>query len=197
MKSRFEASTVSTASTPLDSGQYCGNCGQRARSRLISIWELTQEAFGDLLELDSRLWRTLIPLVAFEAGQTHTRDYLEGRRARFMPPFRTYLVLSIFFFLIAFFDPATRSLAIFFEPEAPARDHRSIQRASDCRKWRSGNEVMEELVRGGRTEPDGNRRSSERDGRRHHAEDNGIGSISRLSALKDKLRRATCTIAPT
>ena len=41
-------------------GQYCGHCGQRASSRLISLWELTRDAFGDLLELDSRLWRTLL-----------------------------------------------------------------------------------------------------------------------------------------
>ncbi|MFT5501991.1 MAG: hypothetical protein ACI88G_002132, partial [Woeseiaceae bacterium] len=85
------------------SGQYCGSCGQRSRSRLISIWELVQDAFGDLLELDSRVWRTLIPLVT-SPGKL-TRDYLEGRRVRFMPPFRTYLVLSILFFLVAFFDP--------------------------------------------------------------------------------------------
>ena len=97
-------------------GQYCGNCGQRARSRLISIWELTQEAFGDLFELDSRLWRTLIPL--FARPGSLTRDYLQGRRARFMPPFRTYLVLSIFFFLIAFFDPR-EELGILFEPAPP------------------------------------------------------------------------------
>jgi len=100
------------------SGQYCGNCGQRARSRLISIWELLQEAFGDLFEIDSRLWRTLIPL-AFRPGML-TRDYLQGRRARFMPPFRTYLVLSLLFFLVAFFDPR-EELGILFEaePEAP------------------------------------------------------------------------------
>lgn len=121
-------------------GQYCGNCGQRARSRLISIWELMQEAFGDLLELDSRLWRTLIPLTV-RPGQL-TRDYLEGRRARFMPPFRTYLVLSIFFFLIAFFDPR-EELGIFFEPEAdvatePAEDGQSADEIRD--------EVLSELV---------------------------------------------------
>jgi hypothetical protein len=97
------------------SGQYCGNCGQRATSRLISVWELLREAFGDLLELDSRLWRTLIPLV-IRPGQL-TRDYLEGRRARFMPPFRMYLVLSIVFFLVAFFDPR-EELGILFEPQA-------------------------------------------------------------------------------
>ncbi len=95
-------------------GQYCGHCGQRSRSRLISIWELLQDAFGDLLELDSRLWQTLIPLVT-RPGKL-TRDYLEGRRARYMPPFRTYLVLSIVFFLVAFFDPG-QELGILFEPE--------------------------------------------------------------------------------
>ena len=80
-------------------GQYCANCGQRARGRLISIWELVRDAIGDLFELDSRLWRTLIPLMV-RPGQL-TREYLMGRRARFMPPFRTYLVLSLAFFLVA------------------------------------------------------------------------------------------------
>ena len=99
------------------SGQYCGSCGQRAASRLISVWELLRDAFGDVLELDSRLWRTLIPL-AVRPGQL-TLDYLEGRRARFMPPFRMYLVLSIVFFLVAFFDPR-EELGILFEPQAPS-----------------------------------------------------------------------------
>ena len=98
-------------------GQYCGNCGQRGASRLISIWELLKDAFGDLLELDSRLWRTLIPLM-IRPGQL-TRDYLRGRRARYMPPFRMYLVLSIVFFLIAFFDPR-EELGILFEPQVGA-----------------------------------------------------------------------------
>ena len=96
-------------------GQYCGKCGQRAHSRLISIWELIRDAFGDLFELDSRLWQTLLPLV-IRPGQL-TRDYLLGRRARFMPPFRTYLVLSVVFFLIAFFDPR-EELGLLFEPRA-------------------------------------------------------------------------------
>jgi hypothetical protein len=97
-------------------GQYCGHCGQRSHNRLISIWQLLQEAFGDLLELDSRLWRTLLPLLA-RPGQL-TKDYLEGRRARYMPPFRTYLVLSVIFFVVAFFDPQD-DLSLFFEPEPP------------------------------------------------------------------------------
>lgn len=96
-------------------GQYCGICGQRARNRLISLWELISEAFGDLLEIDSRLWRTIIPLLV-RPGRL-TRDYLEGRRARYMPPFRTYLVLSLVFFVVAFFDPQDE-LQLLFEPDA-------------------------------------------------------------------------------
>ncbi|MFQ5608877.1 MAG: DUF3667 domain-containing protein, partial [Woeseiaceae bacterium] len=95
-------------------GQYCGQCGQRATSRLISVWELLRDAFGDLLELDSRLWRTLTPLL-LRPGQL-TKDYLEGRRARYMPPFRMYLVLSLIFFVVAFFDPRNE-LSILYEPE--------------------------------------------------------------------------------
>ena len=94
-------------------GQYCGHCGQRSRNRLISLWELISDAFGDLFEIDSRLWQTLHQLM-LKPGRL-TRDYLEGRRARYMPPFRMYLVTSLVFFVIAFFDPR-EELSIFFEP---------------------------------------------------------------------------------
>ena len=95
-------------------GQYCGNCGQRARGRLISLWELIRDAFGDLFELDSRLWQTLTPLLIRPGRLTH--DYLAGRRARYMPPFRMYLVLSLVFFLVAFFNPR-EELALLYVPE--------------------------------------------------------------------------------
>lgn len=95
-------------------GQYCGQCGQRATSRLISLWELLRDAFGDLFELDSRLWRTLTPLL-LKPGKL-TKDYLEGRRTRYMPPFRMYLVLSLVFFVVAFFDPADEFAILYEQP---------------------------------------------------------------------------------
>ncbi|MEJ2127367.1 MAG: DUF3667 domain-containing protein [Woeseiaceae bacterium] len=95
-------------------GQYCGGCGQRSQSRLISLWELVSDAFGDLLELDSRLWQTLVPLL-IRPGRL-TADYLQGKRARFMPPFRMYLVFSLLFFIVAFFDPR-ENFSLLFEPE--------------------------------------------------------------------------------
>ena len=99
-------------------GQYCATCGQRARTRLISVWELVRDAVGDLFELDSRLWRTLGPLI-FRPGKL-TREYLLGRRVRFMPPFRTYLVLSLVFFLVAFFDPQQQFAVLYETPPQEA-----------------------------------------------------------------------------
>ncbi len=117
-------------------GQYCGHCGQRARSRLISLWELIRDAFGDLFELDSRLWQTLVPLMIRPGQLTH--DYLQGRRARYMPPFRMYLVLSLLFFLVAFFDPR-ETFSIFYEPQ-------TLEEASD-EEQREATEIADEVRR--------------------------------------------------
>ena len=123
-------------------GQYCGYCGQRARNRLISLWELVRDAFGDLFELDSRLWRTLVPLVVRPGRLTH--DYLQGRRARYMPPFRMYLVLSLLFFLVAFFDPR-ETFGIFYEPQTlEEADETERSEASEA-----ADEVRRELAREG------------------------------------------------
>jgi hypothetical protein len=126
------------------SGQYCGNCGQRSVSRLISIWQLLAEAFGDLFELDSRLWRTLLPLL-IRPGQL-TRDYLLGRRARYMPPFRMYLVLSLIFFVVAFFDPRD-DLGLLFEPEPPPTPEEVAAR--DAEAEQAKREILDEFEHGG------------------------------------------------
>ncbi len=141
-EARQPKEACANCATPL-AGQYCSRCGQRARSRLISIWELVRDAIGDLFEVDSRLWQTVIPLV-FRPGKL-TRDYLMGRRARFMPPFRTYLVLSLVFFLVAFFDPQ-QQLGIFFEPPDP-----SVAVSADTAGTESEvrREVLDELRREG------------------------------------------------
>jgi hypothetical protein len=125
-------------------GQYCGTCGQRSRSRLISLWELVSDAFGDLLEIDSRLWQTLIPLV-IRPGRL-TADYLQGKRARFMPPFRMYLVLSLLFFIVAFFDPR-EELGLLFEPEPAVTTEEAAPPAGEAAQ--EAQEVIDELTEQG------------------------------------------------
>jgi hypothetical protein len=67
--------------------------------RVLSLWALLREVAGDLLDFDSRMWRTLRPL-AFSPGRL-TLEYLSGRRAAYTPPFRLYLVISLAFFLLS------------------------------------------------------------------------------------------------
>ncbi|MGI9263735.1 MAG: DUF4286 family protein, partial [Gammaproteobacteria bacterium] len=80
------------------SGQYCAICGQRAKSRMITLWEMIREASDIIVSLDSKLWRTL-GLLLFKPGRL-TRDYLEGKRARFVAPLRLFLGLTLLFFFL-------------------------------------------------------------------------------------------------
>ena len=53
---------------------------------------------GDFCAWDSRIWRTLLPLI-FRPGFL-TAEYMAGRRARYVPPLRLYLILSFALFLL-------------------------------------------------------------------------------------------------
>jgi len=80
-------------------GRYCAACGQRREPPVHSLWHFLTVAFEDVTHADSRLWSTLAAL-AFRPGFL-THEFLNGRRARYLPPVRLYLVLSVLFFLCA------------------------------------------------------------------------------------------------
>ena len=81
-------------------GRYCGNCGQLAQTFHRPIWSLASEVLGDFLSLDGRVMRTL-PSLMLRPGRV-TREYLMGKRQRFVPPFRLYLLTSFIYFLMLF-----------------------------------------------------------------------------------------------
>jgi hypothetical protein len=92
------AQSCANCGTPL-SGRFCGACGQRHEPHIHSLREFASEATESLTHADSRVWRTLWPLLVKPGFLT--KEFLEGRRARYLPPFRLYLVLSVVFFVIA------------------------------------------------------------------------------------------------
>jgi hypothetical protein len=83
--------------TPL-AGAYCSSCGQSADSAIPSLPALLAEFVDSLYNLDSRIWRTLARLT-LRPGRL-TTDYLAGKRALYVAPFRLYLILSLIFFLL-------------------------------------------------------------------------------------------------
>jgi len=100
------------------SGRYCANCGQRADVHVSSTRELVHEALEGLTHSDSRLWRTLL-LLWFRPG-TLTEEFLAGRRAISLPPFRLYLIISVTFFLIVAASPSSDVPFLEFDPDHPA-----------------------------------------------------------------------------
>jgi hypothetical protein len=78
-------------------GPYCSHCGQRNDEYAVSLHVLARDFADEYLSFDSRLFRTLLNLF-FRPGFL-TRQYLVGRRERYVRPLRLYIVASLLFFL--------------------------------------------------------------------------------------------------
>jgi len=79
-------------------GPVCHNCGQVDDAYHRPVRGLLGEMIEGLTALDGRVARTL-PTLLLRPGRV-TRAYLKGARARFMPPFRLYIIASLIFFLL-------------------------------------------------------------------------------------------------
>ena len=80
-------------------GPFCYYCGQPDKNMMRFFPALLRELLADTLDFDSRFLRTIKPLL-FKPGKL-TRDYLDGRRFRYVPPLRLYVFSSIAFFFLA------------------------------------------------------------------------------------------------
>ncbi|MAW79755.1 MAG: hypothetical protein CMI63_05915 [Parvularcula sp.] len=78
-------------------GAYCSSCGQKNDDLRRSSFVLGRDFLRDTFGFDSRMWRTL-GLLAASPGRV-PKDYAHGRRSRFTPPVRLFLVISFLFFL--------------------------------------------------------------------------------------------------
>ncbi|QTC92078.1 DUF3667 domain-containing protein [Brevundimonas goettingensis] len=78
--------------TPLQ-GTYCHTCGQLAEDFHRNSWHLLVEAVESLLHLDGKLFSTL-PNLLRRPGKL-TRDFLDGKRASQVQPFRMFLVILL------------------------------------------------------------------------------------------------------
>ena len=81
-------------------GKFCPNCGQSNKDFNKPV----KEIFGDLLDsinLDIRLVNSLIPF--FIKPGFLTEEYFKGKRKRYVPPMRMYILFSVLFFFLAQF----------------------------------------------------------------------------------------------
>jgi hypothetical protein len=78
-------------------GPFCAVCGQKNDDLRRSSFVLVKDFFTDTFGFDSRMWRTL-GLMAASPGLVPSH-YSHGKRSRYTPPVRLFLVVSFLFFL--------------------------------------------------------------------------------------------------
>ncbi len=77
---------------------FCSYCGQKNSTKKLSFGVFVNNIFSGFFSYDSRFWTTFIPLLT-KPGKV-SKQYIEGKRARFVNPFQLYLNVSIIFFII-------------------------------------------------------------------------------------------------
>lgn len=81
-----------------ETSKFCPNCGQSNKDFNKPIKDIFMDLL-DSINLDIRLINTLIPFF-FKPGFL-TEEYFKGRRKRYVPPMRMYVMASIIFFFLA------------------------------------------------------------------------------------------------
>src|SRR5439155_21106078 len=76
---------------------YCARCGQKKPHPDLTLRELLQETTEELVHWEGKVPST-IKTFFLEPGRL-TLDFLAGRRARWLPPLRLYLICSVAFFV--------------------------------------------------------------------------------------------------
>jgi len=82
------------------SGKFCSNCGQPTHVHR-SLLHLGEEVLHGVMHFDTRAWRTL-PLLVFNPGRL-TREWVQGRRTRYVSPLAMFLfTVFLMFFILSF-----------------------------------------------------------------------------------------------
>lgn len=114
-------------------GKFCPECGQPRDIHVRSVGEVWHDVTHTVTHVDSRAWQTL-RLLVLRPGEL-TCEFFRGRLARYLPPFRLYLVLSVLYFAASAGlssldgEPPTPSVSVqpSASPAGPARCHLSLQ----------------------------------------------------------------------
>ncbi|HWH82903.1 MAG TPA: DUF3667 domain-containing protein [Burkholderiaceae bacterium] len=93
--------------------RYCPQCGQRTESQAPGWRGFAAESFGR--------WRRSIVAIVGHPGLL-TREHIAGRRARYVPPLRLYLVASFVFFAVTrLFDSGDQRVMVIDDGDLPQR----------------------------------------------------------------------------
>jgi hypothetical protein len=81
-------------------GRFCQNCGQENVVTHQNFWSLSKHFIFDIFHFDGRFFDTLRFLL-FKPGYV-AKEYVSGKRSKYLDPIRMYLFTSALFFLVLF-----------------------------------------------------------------------------------------------
>ena len=113
-------------------GPYCFSCGQHAHESARSVSALFHDSWHVITHIDGRFWQSLYILL-LRPGKL-TKEYFAERRARYLPPVRLYLVLSVLFFAFGLATPHGKSAAPLVAAPAVAAPGAATHDAAPAKK---------------------------------------------------------------
>ena len=81
-----------------ENDNFCPNCGQVNDESRLSLKQYFSEYLSGFFSFDNRFINTVLPLL-FKPGKV-TREYIDGKRKKYVNPFQLYLHITIVYFLI-------------------------------------------------------------------------------------------------
>ncbi|WP_312165164.1 DUF3667 domain-containing protein [Phenylobacterium sp.] len=121
-------------------GRFCSNCGQPAHTHR-TLAHLGEEILHGVMHFDSRIWRTL-PLLVANPGRL-TREWVLGRRTRYVSPLAMYLFTVFVMFMILSFMPVSTQIRT---AEDAVRDAASGPASTGTTYMMATNEVVQAEV---------------------------------------------------
>jgi hypothetical protein len=123
-------------------GPYCANCGQKNDDMRRSLFVLFGDFVSDTFAFDSRMWRTL-GVMAIAPGAVPS-SYSHGKRSRYTPPVRLFLVVSFLFFLTL---GLTHTMFVAFDVEAKtAEEIAADAKAREEASRRAGSDIDKSIA---------------------------------------------------
>lgn len=81
-------------------GDYCAQCGQKYHIHIDPTFhDLVHDTIHEFLHLDGKIFQTIFTLFRYPGKLT--REFLDGRRLRYINPIRLYLTMSLLYFILS------------------------------------------------------------------------------------------------
>ena len=96
---KYRASECLNCGHPMElTDVYCSYCAQMNSTKKLTVGDFFEELFSSIINYDSR-FRTSIKTLLLKPG-VMSREFIQGKRMKYVNPFRFYLSISILFFVI-------------------------------------------------------------------------------------------------